>query len=104
MRHVERSAVGTRALAGIGRTWRVVGVVSLLSLVAMGAAAQPQPPTVTFEAMVADLGNDDPEVRLRAVLALKQAAFPESAVPLTRSLADGDDRVQAEAIAAELNI
>lgn len=104
MRHVERSAVGTRGLSGISRTWRVAGFASLLSLVALGAAAQPQPPTVTFEAMVADLGNDDPEVRLRAVLALKQAAFPESAVPLTRALADGDDRVQAEAIAAELNI
>lgn len=63
-----------------------------------------QPPVVTFESMVADLGNDDPDVRLRAVLALKGAAYPESAVPLTRSLADGDDRVQVEAIAAELNI
>ncbi|MGE3957464.1 MAG: HEAT repeat domain-containing protein [Vicinamibacterales bacterium] len=84
----------------------VVAAAALVAsslLVERPALAQ-EPPTVTFEAMVADLGNDDPDVRLRAVLALKQAAYPESAVPLTRALADGDDRVQFEAIAAELNI
>lgn len=76
-------------------------------LAAAGPSLPPfsaQAPTVTFESMVADLGHDDPAVRLRAVQALKQAAYPEAAVPLTRSLADSDDRVQFEAIAAELNI
>ena len=61
-------------------------------------------PTVTFEQMVADLGNEDPDVRVRAVRALKQAAYPEAAVPLTRSLADPEDAIQAEAIAAEVNL
>ncbi|MGC4081262.1 MAG: hypothetical protein QM736_03885 [Vicinamibacterales bacterium] len=63
-----------------------------------------QAPTVTFEAMVAELGHADADVRLRAVQALKQAAYPEAAVPLARAIADGDDRVQFEAIDAELNI
>lgn len=89
------------------RLFQTIPTVTLLMACATGAIGptlEAQAPVVTFEAMVADLGNDNPDVRLRAVLALKQAAYPESAVPLTRSLADSDDRVQAEAIAAELNI
>lgn len=81
-----------------------LAVPTLLTLPTARVLHAQQPPVVTFEAMVADLGNDNPDVRLRAVLALKQAAYAESAVPLTRSLADSDDRVQVEAIAAELNI
>ena len=49
---------------------------------------------------MADLGNEDPHVRLRAVQALKQAAPPEAAVPLTRSLADPENDIQFQAIAA----
>ena len=87
------------------RTAVAVGLfLTVLTLPTAQTLRAGQAPVVTFEAMVADLGNDDPDVRLRAVQALKQAAFPESAVPLARSLADGDDRVQVEAIAAELNI
>ena len=53
---------------------------------------------------MAALGNDDPDIRLQAVQALKTSALPESAVPLTRALADPVDRIQLEAIAAELNL
>jgi len=53
---------------------------------------------------VADLASNDPHVRLRAVQALKQAASPEAAIPLTRSLADPEDDIQFQAIAGELNI
>lgn len=79
-------------------------VVAGLVLAGNPAAAQAPAPTVTFEQMVADLGHDDPNVRVRAVRALKQAAYPEAAVPLTRSLNDPEDGIQAEAIAAEVNL
>jgi hypothetical protein len=78
-------------------------VVCALLVAAVAPAARAQA-TVTFEQMVAELGNDDPGTRLRAVQALKLSAYPEAAVPLTRSLADGEDLIQLEAIAAELNI
>jgi HEAT repeat protein len=42
-------------------------------------------------------------VRLRAVEMLKDAAYPEGAVPLAAAVLDPDDNVQLEAIAAELN-
>ena len=44
------------------------------------------------------------EPRLRTVRMLKDAAFPEAAVPLARLVTDPEDAVQLEAIAAELNI
>jgi len=68
------------------------------------AWAQAPAPTVAFEQMVAELGHEDPNVRLRAVRALKQAAYPEAAVPLTRSLNDPEDAIQTDAIAAEINL
>ncbi len=85
----------------------VVAVCALAAgLVLNGRPLQAQAPApeVTFEQMVADLGHEDPNVRVRAVRALKQAAYPEAAVPLTRSLNDPEDAIQAEAIAAEVNL
>ncbi len=79
-------------------------IVAGLMLAAQPAAAQAPAPAVTFEEMVADLGHEDPDVRVRAVRAVKQAAYPEAAVPLTRSLRDPEDAIQAEAIAAEVNL
>lgn len=75
-----------------------------LLLAGRPAWAQAQAPTVAFEQMVAELGHEDPNVRVRAVRALKQSAYPEAAVPLTRSLNDPEDAIQAEAIAAEINL
>lgn len=75
-----------------------------LLLAGRPAWAQAQAPTVAFEQMVAELGHEDPNVRVRAVRALKQAAYPEAAVPLTRSLNDPEDAIQTEAIAAEINL
>ena len=86
-----------------GRT----GALSL-ALVALAAApgrdTRAQEPEATFERTVADLGNDKPHVRLRAVQSLKQSAPPEAAIPLTRSIADPEDDIQFQAIAGELNI
>jgi HEAT repeat protein len=63
-----------------------------------------QPQEVSFESVVAELASDDEAVRLRAVRMLKEAAYPEAAVPLAARIADARDDIQFEAIAAELNI
>jgi HEAT repeat protein len=59
---------------------------------------------VTFEQSLADLASPDASTRLRAVQMLKDAAYPEAAVPLAKLVTDPSDDVQLEAIAAELNI
>src|SRR5262245_14546939 len=76
--------------------------VSALALaLAVGSAAAGQ---TGFEQMTRDLGSRDANVRLHAVQILKDAAYPEAAVPLARALTDAQDEIQLEAIAAELNI
>ena len=79
---------------------RMVVTVSL-GLIAAGAQGQP---SVTFEEAVTGLRSEDAGTRRRAAQALKQAAYPEAAVPLARTIGDAEDAVQMEAIAAELNI
>lgn len=79
----------------------LVGVAGGLLLSAMPAVAQQ---TLSFEQVIADLGNEDPGVRRVAAAALKQAAYPEAASPLARAVQDPEDAVQLEAIGAELNI
>ena len=59
---------------------------------------------IPFEQAAADLASPDAAVRLRAVQLLKQAAFPEAAIPLAPLVGDARDDIQLEAIAAELNI
>jgi HEAT repeat protein len=59
---------------------------------------------IPFEQVTAELSSPDAIVRLRAAHLLKDAAYPEAAVPLARLVTDVDDEVQLEAIAAELNI
>ena len=74
-------------------------VVCALSLFARPAGAQ-----VTFEATAAGLKSPDAATRYRAVELLKDAAYPEAAVPLAAVVTDPDNTVQLDAIAAELNI
>lgn len=59
---------------------------------------------VPFEQAAVDLTSRDAGTRLRAVQLLKQAAFPEAAIPLAALVTDPEDGIQLEAIAAELNI
>jgi HEAT repeat protein len=59
---------------------------------------------VPFEQVSQELSSPDRNVRLRAVQLLKDAAYPEAAVPLAKVVTDVEDDVQIEAIAAELNI
>jgi len=63
------------------------------------AAAQ-----VSFEQVMQELSSSDRGVRLRALRLLKDAAYPEAAVPLAALITFADDEVQLEAVAAELNI
>jgi HEAT repeat protein len=86
-----------------------LGSIAAAALVTAGAIVCTDGPLraqaqVTFEQMVADLGADSPSIRLRAVQALGQAAYPEAAVPLAGAVTDADDAVQVEAVGAELNL
>ena len=71
----------------------------VLLLTASGLAAQ-----VTFEKAMTDLASPDAATRLRTVQMLRDAAYPESAIPLAKLIVDPQDVVQLDAIAAELNI
>src|SRR5438876_10853071 len=84
----------------------VVVVLLLLSLPAL-PALRALPALIaqeSFEHATRDLTSADAGTRLRAVQLLKDAAYPEAAVPLARLIGDPQDEIQLEAIAAELNI
>jgi HEAT repeat protein len=66
-----------------------------------GARASSQIP---FEQAEKDLASPDARMRLHTVQMLKEAAYPQAAVPIARLIGDPQDAVQLEAIAAELNI
>lgn len=59
---------------------------------------------VPFEQAVADLKSPDADTRFRAVELLKDAAYPEGAVPLAGAINDQDPDIQMQAMAGELNI
>jgi HEAT repeat protein len=89
-----------------------LGVPVLLAVLYPALASPPAVPAaparpstqVPFEQVSQELSSPDPSVRLRAVQLLKDAAYPEAAVPLAKLITDLYDDVQIEAIAAELNI
>jgi len=58
---------------------------------------------MSFEQAVRELGSPDAGTRLKTVQLLKDAAYPEAAVPLAKLVTDSQDEVQLEAMAAELN-
>jgi HEAT repeat protein len=64
----------------------------------------PSAEQVSYETAIKDLASADAATRLRSVQLLKQAAFPEAAIPLAALVTDARDDIQLEAIAAELNI
>jgi HEAT repeat protein len=70
--------------------------------VTLGAATATS--QASFEQTIRDLASADANVRMRAVHLLKEAAYPEAAVPLAKGVTDPEDDIQLEAIAAELNI
>lgn len=99
----------------VGRVSRVGQVGQVCLAIALFLPALPDAPDlpdlrghaaaqVPFERAAKDLTSADAETRLRAVQMLKEAAYPESAIPLARLVTDPEDTIQLEAIAAELNI
>ena len=93
--------VGKTARAGQAG-WQVgSGRFVLLAAVSRALCAAAQVP---FEQAVAELASPEPDDRLRAATLLKDAAYPEAAIPLAKAVVDPEDAVQFEAIAAELNI
>ena len=90
-------------------------VVTLCSISAAAAPAPRRLPAIVraaagmtaqvpFEQAIRDLSSPEVEPRLRTVRMLKDAAYPEAAVPIARLVTDPEDVIQFEAIAAELNI
>jgi HEAT repeat protein len=79
----------------------LLGVFFLPAFPAPLAVASTQIP---FEQAMADLASPNASTRLRTAQMLKDASYPESAVPLAKLIVDPQDDVQLEAIAAELNI
>lgn len=79
-------------------------IAAAVMVAALGIGQKVGAQALSFEQTVADLTNSDVDARLRAAQALKESPFPESAVPLARAILDSDDRVQHEAILAELNV
>ena len=92
--------------------WRGLILVTALLSAPFSRPAYPASPAlpaispaqVPFEQVVGELSSGDRLTRLRAVQLLRDAAYPEGAVPLAALVTDADDAVQFEAIAAELNI
>ncbi len=58
----------------------------------------------TFEEVASGLKHPDADTRLRAIQILKDADYPEAAVPIAAVLGDVDDRVQLAAIDAERSL
>ena len=71
------------------------------AIVATGGAAHAQ--QIRFDDVVRNLRNPDPDVRIEAVRLLREARHPEAIVPIAALIADPLDRIQLEAIAAELS-
>lgn len=88
----------------IRTTLVLVGVVSLPTAPILPAYSGLVAAQVPFEQAVHDLASADPATRLRTVQMLKQAAYPDAAIPLASLIRDQQDEIQLEAIAAELNI
>jgi HEAT repeat protein len=95
MRLAGRAGGAGKAGGFVTRCLAVIGVLFLLAVL----RAQ-----VPFEKATADLASRDAGTRLKAVQLLKEAAYPEAAVPLVPLITDPQDEIQLEAIAAELNI
>jgi len=104
-----RTRVGRLSVCMAGWTGKTPAMLILSLLPAFpGFPALPArsavPSQVSFEATMRELSSADAGRRLRAVQLLKDAAYPEAAVPLAQLVGDPRDEIQLEAIAAELNI
>src|SRR5438552_3984123 len=102
-----RGGMGWTGRAGrMGKTGRALKALLLLAMLSLPAlpAFPAYPAQIPFEQATRDLASTDAGTRLKAAQMLKEAGYPESAVPLAALVTDPVDEVQLEAIAAELNI
>ena len=77
----------------------VLTAAALLIATTAGYAQQ----QMAFEDVIRNLRNPDPKTRLAAIHLLRDAKYPEAIAPIAPLVADADDDVQLEAIAAELS-
>jgi len=89
---------------GRGTRWMLQALLLLGILSLPVPPAFPAPAQVSFEQATRDLASPDASARLKAAQMMKQAGYPEAAIPLAALVTDPTDEVQLEAIAAELNI
>lgn len=86
------------------RRWKELTVLFVALCLPAVPAFPALPAQIAFDQAISDLSSNDPNTRFRAAQLLKEAAYPESAVPLAKAITDPQDEVQIEAIAAELNV
>jgi HEAT repeat protein len=79
-------------------------LVSLLFLTALFTRPVAATPQATFEQVTGELNSPNAAVRLKAAELLREAAYPEAALPVAALITDPKDDVQLAAIGAELNI
>ena len=91
----------SRDMGRVGRVSRTGGAGWVAIIFTLPALLGAQP---SFEQAIADLASPDPGVRRKAVGLLKDAPYPEAAIPMAALVADKQDAIQFDAIAAELNI
>ncbi len=87
-----------------GRRLLLLILFSLPAFPALPASPAFAAAQIPYDQALGGLSSNDPKVRLRSATLLKESAFVESAVPLAKLVADPDNAVQLEAIAAEVNI
>ena len=59
---------------------------------------------IQFEQAIQDLASENPAVRLKTLQALRDAGYPEAAVPVSNLIIDQQDSIQLQAIATELDL
>jgi HEAT repeat protein len=77
----------------------ILAVLAILAILAMHASA---PQQARYDDVVRNLRNPDPNIRLQSVRLLRDAQYPEAIVPMAPLVTDPLDRIQLEAIEAEL--
>jgi HEAT repeat protein len=79
-------------------------IVALLLVVVFGFSGAAMAQQHSFDEVASGLKHPDAQTRLRAIQILKDADYPEAAVPIAAVLGDADDRVQLAAIDAERSL
>lgn len=77
----------------------ILGAVVFAFAAALPAGAQP----IRFDDVVRNLRNPDPRIRADALRLLREARHPEAVVPIAALITDPVDRIQLDAIGAELS-